>query len=213
MNANAVPMLDQGPGWRAAGGLALATLVVFGFLYSLAGARLGGAMFPHQANGSVVAQGGRIVGSALVAQPFAGDAYFHPRPSAAGYDPMAAAGSNQARSNPALRERVAEARAAVAAREGIAPRDVPTELITQSGSGLDPDITPAGARVQVARVAKARGLDPAVVERLVSAHTRSRQFGLLGEPRVNVLELDLALDSLGVPRRAVEAPALAPGAQ
>lgn len=211
MTANGVPMREQGGGWRAAFGLSLATLLVFGFLYSLGGAGLGGLLFPRQATGSLVGQDGRIVGSSMVAQPFVGEAYFHPRPSAAGYDPMAAAGSNQARSNPALRTRIAEARAMVAAREGIPPRDVPVDLVTQSGSGLDPDITPAGARVQVARVAKARGLDPAVIERLLASHTRSSQFGLLGEPRVNVLELDLALDALAVSRHALETPA--PGAQ
>lgn len=208
MNANGTVPDNHGGGMRAACGLALATLVLFGFLYSLAGAGLGSLLFPRQANGSLLAHGDRIVGSALVAQPFAGAGYFQPRPSAANYDPMAAAGSNQARSNPDLRKRIAEARAAVAARDGIAPGDVPAELLTQSGSGLDPDVTPEGARVQATRVAKARGLDPALVGRLVAAHVRGPQFGLLGEPRVNVLELNLALDAVAVRRTAA-----APGAQ
>jgi K+-transporting ATPase ATPase C chain len=206
MNPIGVVPEENGGGIRAAGGLALATLLLFGFLYSLAGAGLGRLLFPHQATGSLVGQGDRIVGSALVAQPFADDGYFHPRPSAANYDPMAAAGSNQARSNPDLRKRIAEARAAVAARDGIAPGDVPGDLLTESGSGLDPDITPAGARVQAARVAKARGLDPAVVERLLAAHVRGSRFGL-GEPRVNVLELNLALDAVAA------RPPASPGAQ
>jgi len=108
---------------------------------------------------------------------------------------MAAAGSNQARSNPDLRKRIDAARADVARRDGIAIAAVPADLVTQSGGGLDPDLSPAGARVQIARVAAARGLAAGDVERLVAAHVRGRQFGLLGEPRVNVLELNLALDA------------------
>ena len=130
-----------------------------------------------------------------MAQPFSDAIYFQPRPSAAGYDPMAAAGSNQARTNPDLRKRIAEATAEVSAREGIAAQDVPAELVTQSGSGLDPHISPAGARVQIARVAQARGMDPSVVAALVAANTQAPQFGVLGQPRVNVLQLNLALDA------------------
>jgi len=169
-------------------------LVGFGLLYSLIGATLGRVLFPSQAAGSVIVQANRVVGSVLVAQPFADPRYFQPRPSAANYDPMAAAGSNMARSNPDLRKRIDEARATVAARDGVAPVNVPIELVTQSGSGMDPDITPAGAREQTARVAKARGLDAAVVDRLVAQHVQPPQFGLLGQPRVNVLLLNLALD-------------------
>ena len=171
-------------------------LIGFGLLYSLAGTALGRVLFPDAATGSVITQGGRIVGSVLVAQPFADARYFQPRPSAANYDPMAAAGSNQARSNPDLRKRIDEAVGAVATREGIAAADVPAELVTQSGGGLDPHITPAGARVQVARVAKARGLAPATVEKLVTDAIESPQFGVLGLPRVNVLRLNMALDAL-----------------
>ena len=109
---------------------------------------------------------------------------------------MAAAGSNQARSNPDLRKRLDDAVAEIAAREGIATDDVPLDLATQSGSGLDPDISPAAARVQIARVARARGLAPAQVARMVEAMTEAPQFGVLGEPRVNVLRLNLALDAL-----------------
>lgn len=171
-------------------------LLVFGLLYSLAGTALGRMLFPTQATGSLIEREGRVVGSALVAQPFADARYFQPRPSAANYDPMAAAGSNQARSNPELQKRIADAIAAVAAREGIAPAQVPDDLVTESGGGLDPDISPAGAQVQIARVAKARGLDPAMVERLVAQATEAPQFGVLGPPRVNVLRLNLALDAL-----------------
>ena len=150
---------------------ALVVLLGFGLLYSLAGTALARSLFPWQAQGSMLVTAGQVRGSALVAQPFAGDRYFQPRPSAADYDPMGAAGSNQARSNPDLRKRIDAAIGAVAAREGIATADVPGELVTQSGSGMDPDISPRGARVQVARVAKARGLDVDTVAKLVAAHT------------------------------------------
>lgn len=187
--------LDNAYDWRASIGLSLIALLVMGLLYSLAGASLGRVLFPHQATGSLIERDGKAVGSALIPQPFVADGYFQARPSGPGYDPMAAAGSNQARSNSDLRKRIDEARAAVAAREGIAPESVPIELITQSGGGLDPHITPAGAGVQVARVAKARGWDAVRVQALVDAHTQARQFGVLGQPRVNVLELNLALDA------------------
>ena len=196
MNASiSTKPLQERAGLRAPLLFAVVTLVVFGLLYSLVGTALGRVLFPAQAAGSLVERGGRVVGSALVAQPFADARYFRPRPSAANYDPMAAAGSNMARSNPDLRKRVDEATAEVAAREGIAPSDVPAELVTQSGGGLDPHLTPAGARVQVARVAKVRGLDPRVVQQVVDAATEAPQFGVLGQPRVNVLRLNLALDA------------------
>ena len=187
--------LQESVGLRAPLLFAAVILLVFGLLYALAGTALGRLLFPMQATGSVIEREGRVVGSALVAQPFADARYFQSRPSAANYDPMAAAGSNLARSNPDLRKRVDAAIAAVAAREGIAPADVPLELATQSGGGLDPHLTPAGARVQVARVAKARGLDPAIVQHAVDAATEAPQFGVLGQPRVNVLRLNLALDA------------------
>ncbi|MDR7068163.1 K+-transporting ATPase ATPase C chain [Pseudoxanthomonas japonensis] len=183
--------------WRASLMLALVTLLGFGLLYSLAATGIGGLLFPAQANGSLIERDGRVIGSSLVAQPFADDRYVQPRPSAAGYDTMALAGSNQARTNPDLRARIDEARAAVATREGVAPADVPSDLVTQSGGGIDPHLSPAAVRIQVARIARARGVDPAVIERLVAAHTEGRQFGLFGEPRVNVLELNLALDASG----------------
>ena len=174
--------------------LAAVSLLGFGLLYSLAGTGLGRVLFPHQATGSLVERDGRVIGSALVAQPFADDRYFQSRPSAAGYDVMALAGSNQARTNPDLRTRIDEARAAVAAREGVAPADVPSDLVTQSGGGIDPHLSPAAVRIQIARVARARGIEAAEVERLVAAHTEAPQFGVLGAPRINVLELNLALD-------------------
>lgn len=185
---------DQGA-LRASLAFAFVILLGMGLLYSLAGTAIGHALFPQQATGSIVTRGGKQVGSSLVAQPFTEARYFQSRPSAAGYNPMSAAGSNQARTNPDLRKRIAETTAAVAAREGIAAQNVPGELVTQSGGGLDPDISPAGARVQIARVAAARNLAPEKVAELVAAHTQGPQFGLLGEARVNVLELNLALDT------------------
>ena len=189
-------MLQNDVSLRSAFGLSLVALLVMGLSYSLLGTALGRVLFPGQASGSIVERDGRAVGSALVAQAFVADRYFQPRPSAPNHDPMSAAGSNQARSNPELRKRIDEARAAVAAREGIAADAVPVELVTQSGSGLDPDITPEGARVQAARVARVRGLAQARVEALITRQIAAPQFGLFGEPRVNVLELNLALDAL-----------------
>lgn len=174
---------------------ALIVLVGFGFLYSLVGTAIPGLLFPHQAGGSLIERDGRTLGSELIAQPFGDTRYFQPRPSAANYDPMAAAGSNQARTNPDMRKRVAEAIAAVAEREGIAPGEVPADLVTQSGGGLDPHLSPRAAHVQAARVAKARGLTVADVDALIDANTDAPQFGVLGEPRVNVLKLNLALDA------------------
>lgn len=194
MTNTTIPLQDH-IGLRAPLVFAAIILLGFGLSYSLAGAALGRVLFPADASGSAIQRDGKVVGSALVAQPFTDARYFQPRPSAANYDPMAAAGSNQARSNPDLRKRIDEAIATVAAREGIAPSEVPMELVTQSGGGLDPHISPAGARVQVARVAKARGLDVAIVERAVDAATEAPQFGVLGQPRINVLLLNLALDA------------------
>lgn len=189
------PALDDGGALRGGIVLALITLLGFGAWYSALGASIGGMLFPLQAGGSLIERDGKVVGSSLVAQPFADARYFHPRPSAAGHDPMAAAGSNQARTNPDLRTRIDAAVAEVAAREGVAPDAVPADLVTQSAGGLDPHVSPEGARIQVARVAAARGLPVDTVARLLAAHTLPKQFGLLGQPRVNVLELNLALDA------------------
>ncbi|PPJ41449.1 MULTISPECIES: potassium-transporting ATPase subunit KdpC [unclassified Pseudoxanthomonas] len=175
--------------------LAAVSLLGFGLLYSLAGTGLGRVLFPDQATGSLIEHDGQVIGSSLVAQPFTDDRYFQSRPSAANYDTMALAGSNQARTNPDLRARIAEARTAVAAREQVAPSEVPGDLVTQSGGGIDPHLSPAAIRIQIARVARTRGLPVGEVERLVAAHVEGKQFGLFGAPRVNVLELNLALDA------------------
>lgn len=198
--------LQDSVGWRAPLVFSIAGLLAFGLAYSALGAGLGRIAFPYQATGSLIEHDGRVIGSRLVAQPFADLGYFHPRPSAAGYDPMAAAGSNMARSNPELHVRIKAAIAEVAARENIDPAQVPIDLVTMSGGGLDPHVSPAGARVQVARVARERGLDPAVVEALVERHIEPELWGMTGAPRVNVLELNLALDAMtGPPERTTPA--------
>ncbi len=189
-------VLQDRAAWRPAIALSLITLLGLGLAYSLAGTGLARVAFPDQSTGSLVRRGEGVIGSSLVAQPFTGEGWFHPRPSAASYDPMAAAGSNQARSNPVLRKRIDDAIAEVAAREGVTPAQVPSDLVTQSGGGLDPDISPAAARIQMARVARVRGLSVAQVEALVQAQTLGPQFGVLGQARVNVLELNLALEAV-----------------
>lgn len=193
----AAPLDDSGGGLRPAllGGALF--VVICGLLYPLMATVLGGLLFPHQANGSLIERDGRIVGSSLVAQPFVDARYFQPRPSAANFDPKALSGSNLASSNPALRERMAKDSAAVAARDGVPAQSIPAELISASGSGIDPHLSPQGALVQVARVAQARGLSAEAVTALVHRHIQRRTFGVLGEPRVNVLELNLALDAQG----------------
>lgn len=182
--------------WRPALVMAAIALAGFGFLYSAGVASLGGLLFPQQSTGSLIVRDGKPVASRWVAQPFANARYFQSRPSAANYDPMAAAGSNQALTNPDLIETVDAAVAAIAAREGIAPADVPSDLATRSGSGLDPHISPDAARVQIARVAKARGVSERTVAVLVDRAIEAPQFGVLGQPRVNVVALNLALDAL-----------------
>ncbi len=170
-------------------------IVLCGLVYPTVATLAGGALFPKQAEGSLIRQGDRIVGSSLVAQPFAGDGYFVPRPSSSKYDPMSMAGSNMAPSNPDLRKLIGERAAEVAKREGIEEINVPADLVTASGSSIDPHISPAAAAIQVARIARARGMAPAEVERLVAEHTEAPTFGTLGQSRVNVLELNLALDA------------------
>lgn len=201
-SAPARSALDDHGALRGALGLAVVTLAGFGFLYSLAGVGVGQALFPATASGSVIQHDGRVVGSALVAQPFASERYFQPRPSAADFNPMALSGSNQARTNQEMRQRLAETRAAVAQREKVDPSTVPNELVTSSGGGIDPHITPEGAAVQVGRVARSRGLPPSDVERLVAEHTEPRQTGVLGQARVNVLLLNLALDAASGSQRS-----------
>lgn len=181
---------------RASLGLMVVSLLGFGFLYSLMGVGVGQALFPDTANGSLVERDGKVVGSALVAQRFTSERYFYPRPSAAGYNTMALAGSNQARTNPDMRKRLDEERATISQREGVALSAVPGDLITQSGSGIDPHISEKSAEIQLQRVARVRGFSRETVAELIAAHTEPRQLGLFGQSRVNVLTLNLALDRL-----------------
>jgi len=178
----------------------LVTTAILGLGYPLAVTGLAQVLFPTRANGQLIERDGKLVGSRIIGQPFSSPRYFHSRPSAAGigYDPMDSGGSNLGPTNRQLIERVHEA---VLKLEEEHPREpVPVDLVTASGSGLDPDITPAAAEFQVRRVARARGISEADVRKLVAAHTDGRDFGIFGEPRVNVLELNLDLD-YSFPRR------------
>jgi potassium-transporting ATPase KdpC subunit len=155
-------------------------------------------LFPRQANGSVVTVDGRVVGSALIGQTFTRPEYFHSRPSAAGngYDATASGGTNKGPTDRKLADTlIGQAIDSAVNNDGAVKGHIPSDMVTSSGSGLDPDISPANAYVQVARVARARGADSAKVRALVDARVQGRQFGLFGEPRVNVLLLNIALDS------------------
>jgi K+-transporting ATPase ATPase C chain len=179
------------------------TLVLTGLVYPLAMTGAARVLFRDAAAGSLVTDGkGRVVGSALVGQPFKNPAYFQGRPSAAGngYDATASGGSNLGPSSAKLRDRVAADVDRLRKENPDAPLPIPADLVTASASGLDPHVTPAGAAWQIPRVARARGVDPERIRRLVDHLTEGRQLGWLGEPRVNILSLNLALDrQLGAP--------------
>lgn len=174
----------------------LVTTVIFGLLYPLTITGLAQVLFHDRANGQLIEKNGKSVGSRIIGQTFAGPGYFHSRPSSAGtgYDATSSAGSNLAPTNKALIERVKGDVDKARAENPLTP--VPIDLVTASGSGLDPEISPAAAEFQVPRVAKERGIPDGEVRSLVHKFTRDRQFGVLGEPGLNVLELNLELDRI-----------------
>jgi K+-transporting ATPase ATPase C chain len=174
--------------------MTIATTILLGVIYPLAVTGLAQLLFPNKANGELIEVNGKIVGSRLLAQSFTGARYFHPRPSAVNYDPTNSNGSQLGPTNHQLIDRVKGDVATLQAENPGTP--VPVDLVTTSASGLDPQITPAGAEFQLPRVAKARGLSEDSVRGAIRQHTEQRQFGFLGEPRVNVLELNLALDQI-----------------
>ena|ERR1700722_15124979 len=189
--------------------MTLVLTLLTGIIYPVLITVVGETIFPFQAQGSLITHDGHVVGSQLIGQNFSAPGYFHPRPSAAGngYDSTSSSGSNLGPTNKTLidtvRQRLKEV---VEQNPGSAPADVPISQVTASGSGLDPEITPAGADMQVARVAKARGMTEEAVTDLVRENTRSRWAGVIGEPGVNVLQLNLALDKLStIPRASAKA--------
>jgi len=180
--------------------MAVVTIVLTGVIYPLVVWGIGAVLFPRQASGSLLTSAdGSVIGSSLIGQSFASDKYFHSRPSAAGangYDAMASSFSNLGPTSKALISAVETRLAEVVRADGATRGSVPVDMVTASASGLDPDISPDNAALQTSRVARTRGLSVGAVKQLVAAHTRGRDLGFLGEPRVNVLELNLALDAL-----------------
>ena len=175
--------------------MTIATTILLGIVYPLFVTVLAQLIFPRQANGQLIQRDGKLVGSSILGQGFSGAAYFHPRPSAAGngYDAANSNGSQYGPTNQKLIDRVnGDVRNLQAENPGV---PVPIDLVTTSASGLDPDITPAAAEFQIRRVSSERKVPEAEIGRLVAEHTQNRQWGFLGEPRVNVVELNLALDA------------------
>lgn len=172
------------------------TTVLLGLVYPLVITGLAQLIFPAKANGQLISQNGQVIGSRILAQPFTGAAYFHPRPSAAGngYDAANSGGTNFGPTNQKLIARVDQDVAAARAENPNA--SIPIDMVTTSASGLDPDITPANAEFQLPRIAKERGISKDALRALVNKHMEGRQLGFLGEPRINVLELNLDLDQL-----------------
>jgi len=191
--------------------MTLVLCVLTGVIYPGVVTGFARVFFPKQADGSLVTVNGRVVGSALIGQSFTRPEYFHPRPSAAGsgYDATASGGTNKGPTDAKLADTlVAQAIDSAVANDGAKKGAIPSDMVTSSGSGLDPDISPANARLQVARVATARGADASAVRALLDGHTKGRQFGFFGDPRVNVLLLNIAVDSaFPMPKRPAAPPA------
>lgn len=181
---------------RASIGLSIVALGLCGFVYSSVATGLGQVIFPDQANGSLIMKNDRVAGSSLIAQPFVQPQYFQPRPSASNYDPMAMAGSNLAITNPALHQVVDERLNRISAQEQIDQSKIPADLVTTSGSGMDPEIGLQSALIQVKRVAQARQMSEQALLTIVQQHTIEPTLGILGVERVNVLALNLALDRI-----------------
>jgi K+-transporting ATPase ATPase C chain len=183
--------------WRTSIRFTLVTTLILGLAYPLAVTGVARVLFPRKSAGSLILRDGKVIGSELLAQSFTSDRYFHPRPSAAGngYDATASGGTNLAQSSKALVDRVQGSIDALSKENPGHP--VPIDLVTTSASGLDPDVTPDAAYFQVPRVAKARGIPEDQLRQLVQKHIAERQLGVLGEPRVNVLDLNLDLDAVG----------------
>ena len=180
--------------------LTLVLCVLTGLIYPGIVTALAQLLFPRQAAGSLVTSNGTVIGSALIGQRFTGARYFHPRPSAAGagYDDTLSGGTNLGPTSAKLADTlIASAIDTVVHDDGGARGEIPSDMVTSSASGLDPDISPANAQLQVERVAQARGMNAGAVQALVDRYTQGRQFGVLGEHRVNVMRLNRALDSLG----------------
>ena len=180
--------------------MTLVLTVLLGIAYPVAMVGIAHLLFPWQADGSLITRDGQVVGSELIGQNFSSAGYFQPRPSAAGdkgYDAGNSSGSNLGPTNKTLIDTVSQrVKALIEKNPGLNSTQIPIDMVTTSGSGLDPEISQAAADIQVQRVAKARGLSTDAVEHLIEAHTRDRWAGIVGEPGVNVLELNLALDNL-----------------
>ena len=181
--------------------MTIVTTVLLGLIYPLAMTAISQLLFRDKANGQLITRDGMVIGSRIIGQPFTGPGYFHSRPSAAGsgYDAANSAGTNLGPTNQELIDRVKQDTTTLKAENPSA--SVPVDLVTTSASGLDPDITPAAAYFQVPRVAKERNMSEQQLTAMVRAHTQTRQFGFLGEPRVNVLQLNLAMDTQAAPSR------------
>jgi potassium-transporting ATPase KdpC subunit len=187
--------------------MTVVTTILFGVVYPLVITAVAQVFFPRQANGELIRKNGAVIGSHLIGQDFSTPGYFYSRPSNADYDGLNSGGSNLAPTNRQLLERVEGDVKKLQAQNPGAP--IPVDLVTASGSGLDPDITPAAAEFQIPRVARQRGMSEAQLRALVQKHTEGRLFGILGEPRVNVLQLNLDLDAVRPMRQSGVDPARA----